>query len=206
MKNTSVIRVWDFPTRIFHWALAACFVIAIITQDMERLRLVHITSGYTMVGLVVFRFVWGVVGTRYARFSSFIPSPRAIMRYVSGVLSGRPQHFIGHNPLGALAIVAMLLLTIGIVLSGIVLDRGISEDLFEELHEGLANAMLAVVAIHLVGVVLSGVLHRENLVKAMLTGKKEGPASEGIRHGFWWLGLLLAAAIAGFWSTQFVGR
>lgn len=206
MKNTSVIRVWDFPTRIFHWALAACFVIAIITQDMERLRLVHITSGYTMVGLVVFRFVWGVVGTRYARFSSFIPSPRAIMPYVSGVLSGRPQHFIGHNPLGALAIVAMLLLTIGIVLSGIVLDRGISEDLFEELHEGLANAMLAVVAIHLVGVVLSGVLHRENLVKAMLTGKKEGPASEGIRHGFWWLGLLLAAAIAGFWSMQFVGR
>lgn len=206
MKNTSVIRVWDFPTRIFHWALAACFVIAIITQDMERLRLVHITSGYTMVGLVVFRFVWGVVGTRYARFSSFIPSPRAIMPYVSGVLSGRPQHFIGHNPLGALAIVAMLLLTIGIVLSGIVLDRGISEDLFEELHEGLANAMLAVVAIHLVGVVLSGVVHRENLVKAMLTGKKEGPASEGIRHGFWWLGLLLAAAIAGFWSMQFVGR
>lgn len=206
MNTSTSIRVWDFPTRVFHWSLAACFVIAVITQDMERLRQVHITSGYTMMGLVMFRLIWGIVGTRYARFSSFVPTPRSVFRYLSGIVTGRPEHYVGHNPLGALGIVAMIVLTVGVGISGVLLDSGVAEDVFEDLHEGLANGMLAVVGIHLIGVVLSGVLHQENLVKAMLTGHKEGAASQGIRRTFWWVGLLMMAAMGVFWVLQFSGR
>jgi cytochrome b len=205
MKTSTSIRVWDFPTRIFHWVLAACFAVAVITQDMERLRQVHITSGYTMMGLVMFRFMWGLLGTRYARFSSFLPAPRTVVRYLWSLVRGKPQHYVGHNPLGALGIVAMMMLTVGVVISGVLLEGGISENLLEDIHEGLANGMLAVVGIHLVGVVLSGVIHRENLVKAMLTGQKNGPTGEGIRHSFWWLGLLMLAAIGAFWVMQLSG-
>ena len=73
------IRVWDAPTRIFHWVLAISFAGAMITQDMENLRLVHITFGYTMLGLVGFRLLWGVLGTRYARFKEFVPTPAKVI-------------------------------------------------------------------------------------------------------------------------------
>ena len=197
------ILVWDSPTRIFHWILAICFAGAMITQDMERLRLVHNTFGYTMLGLVGFRLIWGIVGTRYARFRSFVPSPRQVMGYLRSLIQQQPMHSIGHNPIGALGILAMLALTVGVAVSGMVLDQGIAEELMEEVHEVLANLLLIVVGIHVLGVVMSSITHKENLVGAMISGYKTGTAAQGIRSPLWWIGIPLALAVVGFWAFQF---
>ena len=198
------IRVWDAPTRIFHWVLALCFAGAMITQDMESLRLVHITCGYTMLGLVGFRLLWGIWGTRYARFKEFVPTPGKVVAYVKNMGTGRHESFLGHNPLGALAIIAMLTLTIGSVVSGILLDQGLNEDLFEEIHEVLSNTLLVVVCGHLLGIVLSRVMHKEHLVPAMFHGRKLGPPAAEIRANYNWVAAILAAMIACLWFLQFL--
>ncbi len=196
------ILVWDVPTRVFHWALAISFAGAMITQDMERLRLVHNTFGYTMLGLVGFRLVWGIIGTRYARFSSFIPTPSKVLGYVRSMVSRSPIHTIGHNPIGALGIIAMLTLTVGTAVSGILLDAGFAEDLVEEVHEAMANGLLVVVGIHIAGVLFSSIAHKENLIRPMFSGFKFGPDTQGIRHSFWWIGLALIASLAWFWLVN----
>ncbi len=193
------ILVWDVPTRVFHWALAISFAGAMITQDMERLRLVHNTFGYTMLGLVGFRLVWGIIGTRYARFSSFVPSAGNVLSHVRSMLSRNPIHTIGHNPVGALGIIAMLTLTVGTATSGILLDSVVAEELVEDLHEVMANGLLVVVGIHIAGVLFSSIAHKENLIRPMFSGFKFGPHTHGIRHSFWWIGFALIASLAWFW-------
>lgn len=196
------IRVWDTPTRIFHWVLALCFAVAIITQEMESLRLIHITCGYTMLGLVGFRLLWGVWGTRYARFKEFVPTPGSVLGYIKSIASGKPKSFLGHNPIGALAIIAMLALTVGSTASGTLLEQGFNEDLFEEIHEVLSNTLLFVVVGHLLGVLVSSVMHKENLVPAMISGRKLGSPAAEIRTNYTWVAAILAAAIGYFWIAQ----
>ena len=201
-KTPKAILVWDFPTRIFHWTLAVCFAGAMITQDMESLRLVHNTCGYTMLGLVAFRIIWGIIGTRHARFSSFVPSPKRVIAYVKGLITKKPIHTVGHNPLGALDVIVILSLLIGVATSGIMLDGGFQEEFFEEVHEVLANLLLLVIGVHVTGVLFSSFTHKENLIKSMISGYKIGDASEGIRRTFWWLGLAMILAIGYFWALQ----
>lgn len=204
VRNLSArILVWDVPTRLFHWALVVCFAGALITQDMERLRLVHITFGYTMLGLVGFRLVWGVIGSRYARFASFVPSPQKLAAYLRSLRQRQPMHTVGHNPLGALGILTLLTLVIGVSVSGILLNQSVAEELFEEVHEILSNLLLLVVGVHLVGVMISSAIHKENLVSAMINGYKTGDASQGIRSAFRGLGLMLMLGLIGFWLLQF---
>src|SRR5512139_2829983 len=104
------ILVWDLPTRVFHWLLALSFAGAYVTAESERWRLVHVTLGYTLGGLLVFRLLWGLMGTRHARFASFVRGPAAVLRYLRSLVSGHPEYYTGHNPAGALAIVALLVL------------------------------------------------------------------------------------------------
>lgn len=191
--------VWDLPTRTFHWLLAASFVGAFITADSERLRDVHMVLGYTTLGLVVFRLLWGVVGTRYARFESLPLSPAAVFSYLKSLAKLSPRHYFGHNPAGSWAIVGMLLLVVVIGVSGWMQAVEISPEWLEDLHEGLANSMLALVIVHVAAVLLSSFLHRENLVRAMLTGYKPGagPAAAGTR---WAVALLLVGVIGAFWA------
>lgn len=190
------ILVWDFPTRIFHWLLALSFVGAFITGDAERYRDIHLLLGYLMLGLIGFRLIWGMIGSRYARFSSFWFKPSAVLSYTSAMLKGKPPHFVGHNPAGTIAI--FLLLGLGLLagLSGLALYNEIGGEWMEELHELSANAMLAVVIVHIVGVLVGSFLHRENLTRAMITGTKSGEPAETIQHRHTWLGLLLLAAVA----------
>lgn len=190
------IMVWDFPTRTFHWLLALSFVGAFITGDSERYREIHLLLGYTMLALIGFRLVWGIVGTRYARFSSFWFKPSAVVEYVRSMFKGKPQHYVGHNPAGSVAI--FLLLGLGLLsgLSGLAIYNEIGGEWMEELHELSANAMLAVVIVHIVGVFISSFLHRENLARAMITGTKSGEPTEGIQHRHAWIGLLLLAAVS----------
>lgn len=202
VDTTGQVLVWDLPVRIFHWLLALSFAGAFLTAESERWRLVHVTLGYTVAGLVVFRLLWGLVGTRHARFASFVRGPKAAARYLRSLLGGRPEHHAGHNPAGALAIVALLALALAITASGWATYNEIGGEWFEELHEGAANAMLALVGVHIAAVLFSSLLHRENLVRAMFNGRKRGAPSDSIRSPRILAGVLLLSAVLGFWWLQ----
>ena len=201
-NSTSRIVVWDLPVRVFHWLMVFCFAGAYLTAESEYWRLVHVTLGYTLGGLVAFRLVWGVVGTRYARFSSFVRGPAAVIRYVRALMSPTPEHHVGHNPAGAAAIVLLLLLSVTIVASGWAVYNDLGSDWFEEIHETASNLMLAMVAVHVVGVAVASWRHRENLVGAMVSGKKQGVAAQGIARTWRPLGALILAVVLGYWVLQ----
>ena len=202
------ILVWDAPVRVFHWLTVLCFAGAWLSAESERFRLLHVTLGYTLLGLVAFRLLWGVVGSRHARFASFVRGPRAVLAYLRGLLRGAPAHTVGHNPAGALAIIAMLGLALAVGATGWAAFDGPwagAGEALGELHEGLASAMLAVVGVHVLGVIASSWLHRENLVGAMFSGRKPGTlstAGQGIRRAWPGVAALLLAAVLGFWAWQ----
>ncbi len=197
------IRVWDWPVRIFHWSLAACVFIAFFTGESERFSLLHQTLGYVAGGLLAFRLIWGFVGTRHARFTSFIKGPQAILAYVKSLRQATPEHHVGHNPVGGVAVLLLMGLTALTAFSGWLIAGGDAPGWQEELHEVAANSLMLVVAVHVLGVVLSSKQHKENLVRAMLTGFKSGPSAMGIQSSWWWLGLLMLVAMAGFVWLQF---
>lgn len=194
------ILVWDVPTRVFHWLLALSFGGAFLTAESERYRDIHVVLGYTLLGLIAFRLLWGFFGTHYARFRSFLFKPAELVAYLMSLLKGKPVHYVGHNPAGSVAIWLLLALGASSGLAGVLLFQDIGGDMLEELHEFLANAMLAVVAVHVAGVAVSSVMHRENLVRAMITGIKSAGSSEGIRRSYGWLGAIMLAAVIGFWA------
>jgi cytochrome b len=198
--SKSKVLVWDAPTRVFHWALALSFVGAFVTADSERLRDVHVVLGYTVLGLIAFRLIWGVLGTRYARFASFAFGPRAVLAYLKSLVALRPQHFLGHNPAGSFAIVALLVLGLLTGLTGYAQYNDLGGEWLQDLHESLANAMLAVVFVHIAGVVLSSLMQRENLARAMFTGYKTGDPAGAIRSARWLVAALLVASIAALWT------
>jgi len=196
------ILVWDLPTRVFHWSLALSFAGAYWTAESERYRDVHLALGYVFAALLLFRLVWGFIGTRYARFRSFSFSFSALSQYLQGLFKRQAPHFLGHNPAGAVAILLLLGLGLMISFTGIALDWEFgsvdAEDLFAELHEFSANLMLVVVLGHIVGVIVSSYLHHENLARSMVTGYKQGEAGEGIQRALVWLGVLMLMAIFAF--------
>ncbi|MBA5606643.1 cytochrome b/b6 domain-containing protein [Duganella sp. FT3S] len=196
------VLVWDAPVRVFHWLMVLCFAGAYLTAEQDGLRLLHVTLGYSMVGLVVFRLLWGVIGTRHARFTDFVRGPGKVVAYLRGLAQGKPAHYVGHNPAGALAIVAMLGLTLAIGASGWTLFQDLGGDALEETHELLANVMVALVVLHVAAVVVSSRLHGENLAAAMVTGRKRGTAAEAIRSAWRPLAVLLLAAVLGFGALQ----
>lgn len=200
--RTIPILVWDLPVRVFHWLLAFSFAGAYLTAEADSLRAVHVTLGMTAVALACWRIAWGFAGTRYARFDSFVRGPAAVAAYLGSLVRGQPQHFTGHNPAGALAILAMLALTLAAGATGLLLYTGGAEWL-EEVHEVLANLMLAVVILHIAAVIVSSRLHRENLVRAMVTGRKGGDADAAGGRSHRALGVLLLAAVLGFWYWQY---
>ena len=172
------ILVWDIPTRVFHWSLALSFAGAFITAETERYRDLHLALGYILLGLIAFRLVWGFVGSTYARFSSFTFSATEVVAYVKSLMQRQPRHYLGHNPAGSVAIYMLLGLGLLIGISGAMLHFEIGGEMFEEPHEAASNVMLAVVVIHILGVIVSSILHRENLARAMVTGYKQGPADQ----------------------------
>ena len=222
MSTTSApkIRVWDAPTRVFHWLTVLSFSGAYLSAESERWRLIHITLGYTLGALLVFRMVWGVVGTRYARFGNFVRGPVAVARYLAGLLRAKPQHYFGHNPAGAVAIVLMLVLGALLVGSGWATYNDVGGNAMSDWHALLGNALLALVAVHLVGVVTASWQHRENLVRAMLTGHKsaakngavgaededsaseDGASEAGIRRSWNGLAIAMLLAVLAFWFYQ----
>lgn len=193
------ILVWDVPTRVFHWSLALSFAGAYLTAESERYRDIHLALGYVLLGLIGFRLLWGFVGTAYARFRSFTFTPAQVQSYLLSLLGKQPQHYVGHNPAGGVAIFLLLALGLVISVSGLGLHWEIGdEDWWEDLHEVASNLMLLVVLVHIAGVLISSVLHRENLVRAMFTGYKQAETAAGITRAYVGLGVVLLVAIVGF--------
>ena len=191
------ILVWDLPTRIGHWLLASAFIVSYLSGDSEEWRLVHVTAGFAMAGVLVFRLFWGMAGTRYARFKSFLFSPRQVFAYLGSLLKGKPEHWVGHNPAGSYAIYALILLGIAVVGSGWAVYADVGGEWLEEVHDALSYGMLGVVGLHVAGVAVSSRLHRENLVRSMITGYKQGKREEAIASSKkYWVILLLAAVVA----------
>lgn len=195
--------VWDFPTRAFHWLLALSFAGAYITSEGERYRDVHIALGYVFGGLLLFRLVWGFIGTRYARFSEFAYGPGQVINYLKSLRTAQHNHYVGHNPLGAWAIFIMMALGLTIAGSGIGLyweigGEEFADDLFEELHEFVGNFMFIVVLAHIAGVIFSSVMHKENLPRSMVTGYKVATEEQRIEKTYPILGIILVLSSVGF--------
>jgi cytochrome b len=198
-----MVRVWDPLLRVFHWGLVAAFAIAWLTAD--ELQPVHELAGYAVAGLVAFRLIWGFVGSGYARFAQFLAGPAATLGYLGDTLKGHERRYLGHNPAGAMMIVAMLVTLSGTAFTGWLMEeparpevmpgvpqmvapaqpdenrgRDEAQGPLKEVHEALANLMLLLVALHVGGVVLASLRHHENLARAMLTGDKRAPEPDDI--------------------------
>lgn len=204
MTASDKIPVWDWPVRVGHWLLAGAFLIAWLSGDSEEWRLVHAYAGGAMVGVVLFRLLWGIIGTRYARFSEFVRGIGAAKEYALGLLRGSAPHTTGHNPAGAWAILALLALILLTGASGWLVYQEIGGDRLEELHEVLASTLLGVVFLHLAGVIAGSLVHRENLVRAMLNGRKSGAREDGIPRGYPTvaLALLIWVGLCAYWLAR----
>lgn len=169
--------------RLFHWALAVSVAVAWWTQEEDYW--LHLVSGYTVLALLLMRVSMGFFGSEHARFSDFVVSPRAVYVYLGKVIRGHPPRYLGHNPAGGTMAIVMFIVLAGITLSGVALDAAENRagplaglrlfyytDLIEEVHEGLTDLLLGLVVLHLAGVLLASLQHRENLFKAMINGRK----------------------------------
>ena len=213
------IKVWDPIVRLGHWTLVIAFFTAYFTE--EDFLTQHVWAGYVVGSVVLFRIVWGFVGSKYAKFSNFVYTPNAVLAYLKGLISRKPQHYLGHNPAGGAMVLALLLGLSGTTYTGlklyaveknagplanlttnelvapalsiipaaqvdedndevstenksIIVDKA-DEDYWEGLHEFFVNFTLLLVALHIGGVLLSSYIDKENLIKAMITGRKETP-------------------------------
>jgi len=180
----STVKVWDPLVRIFHWSLVFFFLLAFITED-DWLNL-HVLAGYAVSLLISFRLFWGIVGTRNARFLTFVKSPTVMLVYLRSMLSFKVPHYLGHNPLAAAMVVSLLvsvalvsftgMMIIAIEGHGPLAGTFISSwrgEWIEDVHEFFANFTLLMVFVHIFGVLFSSLLEGENLVKAMFTGRKK---------------------------------
>lgn len=169
------VRVWDLGVRLFHWTLVLSFVVAWLTRHGNED--IHHLAGYAAAALVALRVVWGVVGTHYARFAQFTRSPLTILGYLRDIATGREARYLGHNPAGGAMILLLLIMMAGTATTGWMMttDQFWGDDNISHLHERLADGLLILVLLHIAGVVLASLRHKENLVRAMFTGRKREP-------------------------------
>ncbi len=187
MNNIKRIRVWDPLVRIFHWVLAVCFLIAYVVED-DRLNL-HLLAGSIMFGLIIFRLIWGIMGTEHSRFADFICSFKQIIQHLRDLVSLRPAHHMGHTPVGGVMIFVLLAGLLMLSLSGAMLYSfenssipfaflmtEVTPDtilLIENSHELIADILALFVLFHVAGVLVESVLQKQNLIRAMITGYKK---------------------------------
>ena len=207
MNVTKRVLIWDLPTRLFHGVLACGFAVAAILAlgfgEHHPLFPYHAIAGLTIAAMLLLRVVWGLVGTRYARFGSFAFGPGAVITYLKGILSGEGNRHIGHNPASAWAIFTMLTLVVGLAVTGLMLGTG--RESVEDLHNILAWCLLAVVGAHILGVVTHTVRHRDNIIASMIHGKKDAgeEAAIGSAHP---VVALLFLLVAGAWAGSLLAN
>lgn len=167
-----MVRVWDRVVRSFHWALVLSFVTAWLTSHSSED--IHHWAGYVAAALVAMRLLWGVLGTPYARFSQFVRDPATVLRYLWAILSGGEARYIGHNPAGGAMVVVLIAAMASTALTGWLMttDAYFGVSWVETAHSLSAHGLLVLVLFHIGGVALASFRHRENLVRAMITGRK----------------------------------
>lgn len=179
--------IWDLPIRLFHWLLSgglfAAAAIAFLVKHRSEVYPYHMLLGLSLVFMVVLRIVWGFVGTRYARFGSFVFGPREFWAYARGTLRWRMPRYVGHNPGAMPVIFAFFLVLLAIGVTGYLIATGVKIRNLKQIHEWLGYAMLGLVAAHVLGIVLYLAQRRENIVAGMITGRKRAEATAAIRSG-----------------------
>lgn len=214
--------IWDGYVRVFHWLLVASVGFAWWSAEQGGDWMDwHVRSGYAVLGLVLFRLIWGFAGSAYARFAAFIRSPRQTLRYLGALLRGREPQYAGHNPVGGWAVLLLLLLCAvqagtGLFANDDILTEGpllhlVGYDLSTDItrwHKALFNGLLAVVGLHVAGVLFHQLVRREGLIQGMITGRKDTADAVDVEASglsgrtVLWRGLLAAAvAAAGVWLT-----
>ena len=200
-NGNGLVKVWDPLVRIFHWSLVGFVIVALVSA--EEFEGLHLIAGYAVLYLVIFRIVWGVIGTKYARFSNFIYGPATISAYLKGFFKNKSKYYLGHNPVGGIMVIALLLSLILASVSGIKAQEGEeyeelsrpsisfittahadddnhhgghhsdSHEFWEETHEIFAGLTIFLIIAHIAGALITSFYHKEGLVKAMITGRKE---------------------------------
>ncbi len=219
------VKVWDGWVRLFHWGTVACVAISYASAQMDAWQL-HYLSGYTLLALVIFRILWGLVGSENARFAAFVRSPLAGFRELARFARHEPDAAMTHNPAGAWMVVVLLLMLLVQAVSGLFtnhdvgftysahgpLANSVSEAASERasaLHVGFINLLLAAIALHVLAVLAYALVKRQDLVRPMVTGVKRLPdsAARAPRHAPALLGLVLlgASAVAVWWVTGLRG-
>lgn len=171
-RAPSTIKVWDPFVRLFHWSLVGAMAYELVFEPGTK---AHVYVGYYIMAVVVLRLVWGLVGTKHARFSDFVRSPIEVLAYLRSLLTRNPMHYLGHNPAGGWMVLLLLLAVMATAGTGWAMktDALWGEEWIEELHEAFANGIIVLIALHVLGVIVSSYKHRENLVRAMITGRKQ---------------------------------
>jgi cytochrome b len=209
-QSPATVTVWDLPLRLFHWLLVATLVGSWVTHELGTAAIQwHMRLGYTALGLVTFRLIWGFVGPRHARFSSFLTGPRRVRAYATAWLKGRPPPAAGHSPMGGWAVVAMLAAVglqgvSGLFQSDDFLVEGpwyhaapeCLRDLMHEIHEVNFNLLLFLVALHLSAIAVYRWRLKSDLVRGMITGRRRVDPREAITGELRWRALLVAGAAA----------
>lgn len=186
------IKVWDLPVRIFHWSLVVLFIAAYVTNSLGSDYFVyHLWSGYALIILVSFRIVWGLVGTYHARFTHFVKNPVATAKYALSVFKKRDKHYLGHNPLGAVMVVVLLIAILVQAITGLftndeIFNVGplyayINDELslqLTSLHRQLFYWILGAIALHIIAVIAHVIFKRDNIIRAMFSGNKNLPTQE----------------------------
>lgn len=193
------VLVWDLATRVFHWLLVLFVVICFVTGEDEGLVFaIHAYVGYLILVLLMFRLGWGIIGSRHSQFADFIYSWPIVRRYARSLLRFRPEHYVGHNPLGGWMVVFLLFTLAATAISGfLMVARGAKW--LEDIHEALGGFMQILVLIHIAGVVVDQVLTREKIIQAMITGNKKIPEDAAKTESplaSMWSALALAAIVA----------
>ena len=188
LPNSQDVKVWDPLVRVFHWSLVIAFFVAYFVTEEDYLQ-VHIWAGYIVLALVVFRIIWGFLGPKYARFATFLYSPALVLSYLLELLRLRARRYLGHSPAGGAMVLLLLLSLLATTITGLMvygaehhagplaammgsLAGNGEAEWAEELHEFFANLTLGLVILHIAGVLLASFSHKENLARAMVSGRK----------------------------------
>jgi len=199
------VLVWDIPTRIYHWLLAAgclaAFGLAYVAPERSTAFDAHMLLGFLLLPLLVFRILWGVAGTKHVRFISFLYRPGEVASYLCETFAGKASRHVGHNPAAGYAMMAMIVILIVAIISGTLIS---GSKLFEEVHETVSGLLLCLIAAHLLGVLVHMVMHKENVILSMVHGRKRAEAGDRIGSSHLLVALTLLIA-TGVWGYAIVG-
>jgi cytochrome b len=194
------MMVWDSPIFFTHWLLALCFLGAILTQESEKFRLVHVTMGYTMLGIVGFRVIWGFIGSKYARFTTIKPRFLRVRENIQAIFRGDKEFSIGLNALGFIAAYLLMGLVLLVSASGYLVFNEIGPELISEVHELVGNLLIAVVVVHVGSIVLNAMYQRLQKTNAGVA-KSVGVLVQRARP-YKWVTIIILSVVVYFWSIQ----